>query len=1214
MHFKALELIGFKSFADKTKLNFEPGVTAVVGPNGCGKSNIADAIRWVLGEQSAKSLRASSMSDVIFNGTDNKEPTNMAEVSLTFSNENRALPIDYDEVTISRRAFRSGENEYLLNKTPVRLKDISELLMGTGLNTDSYSVMEQGKMDMILSSKPEDRRYVFEEASGITKYKSKKKEALRKLEQTEQNLLRINDIITEVKRQIGSIERQARKAERYKVDYEKLKEFEVKLSFSEYRELRTQEKTISVGSEDVKTREKDLDTEVRGMSEKMSAYRQSADEVNTKMSELRNSQGELSNTLDMNTHKIEIDRERIAEALSLQESLKKEIGSILSKIETSGFLVQKLKEDLARIEEEASSRKRLLEEKEGVLSGILKWIEETESRVKSLKVQVVDYLAKETRLKNELIKISADLQNRKSRQRRIELEKDNVERDLGAVSAELEAIRKEFQQAESSATAMQSDLDAKKSDYDKLITETNSLECEIAGRESARAAAGSKIEMLEEMLKSYEGFGQGVKNIMAIRFAGEPASFGIHGVLAEIIKVERGYEEAISVFLGDHAQVIVMESDADIERAIEHLSQSRSGRANFISLETLKKIASRAPMTDHSTLRPVKDFVRIAPGFEAVVDYFFADAYVAGDLSEASRAAASLPTATIVTKDGRKFDRGVISGGSSSDSEEALLIGRRDRLESMKLELAALETRLEILALSRKEKTELRKTLESQMDSIEESLRAEEIKAANIKTRKDSREENERRIIEEFQVLALELDESLQSIDELTKKGESMNAELNEIAGANSHAQSFINDSQIAIIGKREEKESLGLEMATLRTQFESVDRDLDNIRNNEKKEASALFEMEGSLASKNDAIKEYDQRIATFDEEIKSLSAGNGSITAELEALGMEIAGVEKSKSEIMDKLSLDALQLKEKERGLESLRNQIRDADVKITELLYRKNNLKDRILQAHKVDLETFYMELDDNADWESIKSQVTELRERLDKMGPVNLVAIEEHKELEERCSFLSHQQEDLLNAKDSLMKAIQKINKTTKELFLDAFQKIQVEFKSFFKLLFGGGQAELILIDEQDVLESGIEIIARPPGKKLQNIMLLSGGEKAMTAIALLFSIFKVRPSPFCVLDEIDAPLDESNVIRFSNVLKDFLKISQFIIITHNKRTIELADVMYGITMQEKGVSKIVSVKFMDNKKQEEDETQETQEKDKNQLQNQKLDENVTAPA
>jgi len=513
-----------------------------------------------------------------------------------------------------------------------------------------------------------------------------------------------------------------------------------------------------------------------------------------------------------------------------------------------------------------------------------------------------------------------------------------------------------------------------------------------------------------------------------------------------------------------------------------------------------------------------------------------------------------------------------------------LLVGRKERLEDLRSDLKATEDRIASMNACKQDKDGMRRNIEGEMSSLEERVHAEEIALANIRVKKDSHEENYRKLEDELELLVLESDESRQAIQEFTSRGEALNAELNEVVRNSSLSQQFINDSQTFIAEKRTLREQLSLEIATLRAELQSADREEDNIRNNAMKEEALIAEFASSRESKDILLKEYACKVDLLKEEISQLNIQNEMLSKELNALNEETSTVERSRSDIIDKLSINELQLKEKEKEAESLRNQARDLDVKLTELSYKKNNLKDRILQAYKVDLETTHIELEDSVDWEAIKTQVVELKEKLEKMGPVNLVAIEEHKELEERSIFLTHQQEDLVNAKESLLKAIQKINKTTKELFIETFQKIQVEFKNFYKMLFGGGQAELVLIDEQDVLESGIEIIVRPPGKKLQNIMLLSGGEKALTAIALLFAIFKVKPSPFCVLDEIDAPLDESNVLRFSSVLKDFMKISQFIIITHNKRTIELADVMYGITMQERGVSKIVSVKFLEDKK------------------------------
>lgn len=1183
MHFKSLELVGFKSFAEKTKLNFEPGVTAVVGPNGCGKSNVADSIRWVLGEQSAKSLRASSMQDVIFNGTDTKEPINFAEVSLTFSNEKRSLPIDYDEVTITRRVFRSGESEYLLNKTPVRLKDISDLLMGTGIGTESYSIIEQGKMDLILSSKPEDRRYVFEEASGITKYKSKKKEAMRKLEQTEQNLLRINDIITEVKRQINSIERQAKKAERYKVDYEKLKDMEAKVSSREYKSLKMQEATFAVENEDTKARERDLSTEIATVAEKITHQRQELAEINNKISTLRSRYSELSNSLDMNKHKIEIDKERIEESRVMQEGLKKEIESATERIANAKALVDKLKADLEKAASDRVSKQKTVEDSALRLESIAQEIAETEEKTKAYKIQIVDFLSKETHIKNDLIKMGADIQNRKMRQRRLEIEKEEVKKEVESTEGALSNVLAEFKVIEDKVLGLKASLEEKRQANQSIIAEIKTAESDIAKEENKKAAARSKIEILEESLRSYEGFKGGVKNLL-VKASEDKISFGgVLGVLADIIKVEKGYEEAVSTLLGDDAQLIITENDGDIVKSIEYLRQNRLGKASFVSLETLRRINAASGATRLEGRTPLANFVRIDDRFRAVVDHFFANSYMTESVEEGLKTFGSV-AARFVTKSGHMFDNCKVSGGSESDGEESLLIGRRQRLDDLRSELSACEERIAAFSVIRDEKTAANKALETEISSIDTTLRQEDINYANAKAKKDAQEENVRKLSDEMFLLGSELDEVTQTIDDLTKKGESMNTELNKIEADKAAMQEFIDKSQTLIVDKKSERERTALEMATLRAEAQSLEKEEENVRNNLKSQETLVFEFEDTLYAKDALLKESVEKVKVLETEIANLDIQNGTIAVDLKTVGDESAAIEGTRADVGARLNMDEIQLKEKESQLETFRNQIRDLDVKLTELNFKKTNLKDRILQAYKLDLETAAIELEENIDWESIGSQVIELKDKLEKMGPVNLVAIDEHKELEERYNFLVHQQEDLVNAKDSLLKAIQKINKTTKDLFLETFQKIQVEFKNFFRMLFGGGQAELVLIDEQDILESGIEIVVRPPGKKLQNLMLLSGGEKAMTACALLFAVFKVKPSPFCVLDELDAPLDESNVMRFASVLKEFIKISQFIIITHNKRTMELADIIYGITMQERGVSKIVSVKFLDDRK------------------------------
>jgi chromosome segregation protein len=1185
MYFKSLELLGFKSFAEKTKLNFEPGVTAIVGPNGCGKSNIADGIRWVLGEQSAKSLRAGSMQDVIFNGTDTQEPINFAEVSLVFSNEKRALPIDYDEVTITRRVFRSGETEYLLNKTPVRLKDISELLMGTGIGTESYSIIEQGKMDLILSSRPEDRRFVFEEASGITKYKAKKKEALRKLEQTEANLLRINDIILEVKRQIGSIERQARKAERYKEDFDKLKDLETKSAFSEYKALKTQDKTFAVENEDLKVRERETASEMTAVSSKISRLRQSLDEVTARISELRNKHTSMSGSVDMNTQRIEMNEERIRELSESRSSVGREIESIRAKIAESEELIKSLSAGLEKTLALKRERQKLVAEKNLKLSSLTKEIDDTEEKIRVSKLQAVEYLAQETKIKNELIKLGADLQNRHARERRLMIEKDTVEKELRAADTALDAITRECVEAESKMSALKSGLNAKRASRDAAAAEAEAVKASIAQEDNRIAATKSKIELLEDVVRKHEGFYQGVKGLLLKMEEGDRAFRGILGVVADMIRVERGYEEAVGAFLGDSAQILVTEKESDISHAVEHLKAGRLGRASFISLETAGRLNGFkwAGFAAPKDSKPLRDFVKTDTRYERIIDHLFKNAYVVDSLECAPDRGIRASGATLLTRSGSMYSNGVFYGGSSTEGEESLLIGRRNKLENLKTDLKAAEQKSAALKTESERKASEALAFSDGISSLEDLLRAEEMAVSGLGMKRDAQGESAKKLKEELSVAELELDEVREIVKELTKKGGALNSELNGIENGKSGTEAFIHESQLAAADRRSSREKLSVDIATLVAENQSVDREEVSLREAVEKEGANLRELCGSASSKEAALADYGSRAVSLAAEIEELKKQNTAIQAELKVLSDESVVLEKERSNMTDALSVDELQLKDSESAVESLRNQIRDLDVKLTEASYKKTNLRERILQSYKVDLEETHLDLDDGIDWDALKSQVAELREKLDKMGPVNLVAIDEHKELEERHSFLVHQQEDLVNAKDSLMKAVQKINKTTKELFIDTFQKIQVEFKNFFRLLFGGGQAELVLIDEQDVLECGIEIIVRPPGKKLQNMMLLSGGEKAMTATALLFAIFKVKPSPFCVLDEIDAPLDESNIDRFSRVLKDFLKISQFIIITHNKRTIELADVMYGITMQERGVSKIVSVKFMENK-------------------------------
>ncbi len=1148
-------------------------------------SNLGDSIRWALGEQSTKSMRASSMQDVIFNGTDTKEPINFAEVSLVLSNEKRILPIDYDEVTITRRIFRSGENEYLLNKTPVRLKDISELLMGTGIGTESYSIIEQGKMDLILSSRPEDRRYVFEEASGITKYKAKKKEAMRRLEDTENNLLRINDIIQEVKRQISSIERQARKAEKYKIELEKLKELELKISSYEYRALKSEEKTASVELGDVAAREKELAQGAGSLSDRITEFRIVLDSKNRSVAELKNRHVELLSGLDKNRHKIEINRERIEEAASLREGLSGEIGALNGKRLEQIELANKLKLDVSRVSEEKEEKARLSVENQSRLAELAHLVDANEKAVRSNKLEMMELLAKETHARNELIKLGSELTNRLNRQRRLAMEKENVSKELGEEESKLGETAGELRLLEDSSAALRGELAAARGEYDNGLAAMKTLEEALADGKNLEASLKSKVEFLEDIVKRREGFSAGVKAILSGAQDGQSPLSGIVGVLADMIDVEKGYEEAINAVLGEDAQTIIVNTRKDALSAIAFLKANRLGRSNFMPVEGLNNASGKDRHPDRFAegLTPIANYVKVDPVFRGLVDHIFKDTYLVNSIDDAQ---GFKPGARrLVTKQGEVFYDGRLSGGAPGDKEESLLIGRRERLGEFRERLvSASQTALKIEG-ERNAATASMEKMASKVKGLDDALRQEEINLTGLASKKKSQEDAVKKFKDEVSIADLELDEIREAIDAVRLKEEALKTEANVFSSRNAGLQGLAAELETRIRNDRKEIGSLSLNLATIKTELVSLEKELARLGEGSRKEEARLLELKGSLASKEALLAESIARQEELSSEILSIEAENIALEKDTALFNEETCVLEKERADLADKLGMAELEHKDREKGLGDLRNELKAVEMKVMDISYKKSAMKDRISAAYKIDLDSFHVEIEEGADWETIRSNVQEMKVMLDEMGPVNLVAIEEHKELEERYAFLTHQQQDLVNAKESLHKAIQKINKTTKELFIDVFQKIQVEFKNFFRLLFGGGQAELILIDDQDVLESGIEIVARPPGKKLQNITLLSGGEKALTAISLLFAIFKVKPSPFCVLDEIDAPLDESNIGRFSNVLKDFLKMSQFIIITHNKKTIELADVMYGITMQERGVSKIVSVKFLvDSKK------------------------------
>jgi chromosome segregation protein len=1176
MRLSRLEIVGFKSFLNKTRVNFEPGVTAIVGPNGCGKSNVVDAIKWVFGEQSPKSMRSSTMQDVIFNGTEKFDPVNMSEVSITLSNEDRALSVDYDEVTITRRLFRDGESEYLINKTAVRLTDIRNILMGTGMGTSSYSVIEQGKMDLILSSKPEDRRYVFEEASGITKYKSQKREALSKLERVQENLTRINDIVREVERQINTIERQARKAERYKAMFEELKGLEVKLSYKRFNELSTDGTGADVEMEKIVKLADSLKAEVDSSAAELSGNREEYNNLMEDLQTAQNSLMQISSEIERNDHTIGLNRERINDLERNVQRLDWEIEEASERVEVLEKRLEEMETRSGMVRERRQTKESDLLAVEEKIKGLTGTIEKQTSEMRSKRQKTVDLLAEQTQTKNELIRINADMQNAHSRQRRLDSERANVSREKEAVAEKMREIENAFDGLKASLADMQDAYNVFSSEYMIKQGKLSSLKEERYNKQKRVNEIRPRREFLEKLISEREGINDNAKEILKLVESGDEVFRGVHGVLSEIVSVHGGYEEALESILGDFTQALVVENRETAERISMYLSGKLMGSVSFVILSELLGEDVGKPAG-----KSMAEVVNVTGDYDKAVKALLSDIFVAED----GEHMCSVPGEGLdsgkyfVSQKGEITRKGMYRSRNYSGKEVFSLFGRQDKLEHLVSEEKGLVAEIVSLDAAVKELEEWVNESNTRKDNLETKLREKQVEFADMSSKRSVTREKLDNLGHELTLIRSEIEEEGVLLKELVHRTEQLDVRLKEFVDVNLKFEEEIDFLQKNVQNVTFERESELYKRSDLKSELSGMIKEEEHTTETLAREKENFQRLEKDIVEKKTRIVESREKIKSLNSESVALDVRTRELAAQKEVFSVDIAARKSRKDGLLAGITELAAKVRQKEEKLESVRNQIRDVDVRRKELEYKRAGIAERMADHYKVDITTLSIELEEAFNEPEAEVKVAELRDRLDKMGEVSLGAVEEHKQLEERFAFLTKQRDDLTKSREDIMDAITKINRTTRKMFVETFEAIRKEFNVYFRMLFNGGKAELILEDENEILESGIDIIVRPPGKKLQNIMLLSGGEKAMTAIALVFAIFKVNPSPFCILDEIDAPLDESNVVRFCNVLREFLKLSQFIIVTHNKMTMKLADILYGITMEEKGVSKVVSVKF-----------------------------------
>lgn len=1228
MHLESLEIIGFKSFAAKTVLRFHRGVTAVVGPNGCGKSNILDAIRWVLGEQSAKALRGGEMADVIFSGADTRQPHNMAEVSLTFGECEKELGVEWNELCITRRVFRDGKSEYLMNGKPCRLKDIHQLFMDTGIGRSAYSIMEQGKLDQILSSRPDDRRAIFEEAAGITKFKSQKKEALRKLEYTEANLLRVTDIIKEVKRQIGSLQRQAGKARRYQSIVSELRVLDTHLSHRNYRVL--EESIVGLTASIEKSGEERLvqEDEITKQEQECATVRHQLTELDSSLEQARGNVQTLRNRIFSGENRVETHRERkneletmIARAAADRDAFYARIGEQEKEMERTNALLTELL-DLLRSEEislqEGTARctkaqqERLAAERE---------TDALAHRLHGLENRIADLRGK----------VSVATGRRDAAQQRLEQLKSqqgSIEETVVSLTTRATAVAAILVQAQEAVVAAKQELETAQRFYETTQLERQNTDRNWNALSKQLAERDSRRELLCQLEREGEGLGEGTQAIL--RGLNRPDFFqaGILGTLAALIDVPTEEIPAVEAALGAASRSVVFK-DADVaEAALQTLKSAAQGRAAILTADW-PYVTNDALSLPEGGIAWASSLIKASEPVKAVVARLLEGVVIVETLEAAFRLKRQHPTLAFATRTGEFIARDGVTYGGADGKVSASALLRRSQIASLEKEVAALRLEESRLAV-------LRDASVTAVDQASERLKEAREAVNHAQIMLSTAQGDERLATRELQdtvrrreALGTEittLEVQIQKLDEqgtldqqqleiviaelatIRDERSAAQARIATLRDAETEAASALAEIRLRVATERQRQQALtqqrGPIEARLREFAEAITARERDMREHETKIQTLVSESDSLVIS----IATWKEELGVVEQEVARLTNERTALQANVEAVEVSLRGIRKNLVELQDRRSREEVRLTELRLRAESIREHItRRYQEDISEFKTDRYALLKVVMESKerkpaKIALEgmaegeepRILMEGAEEISqqeeaigpmaineipWERVEILVAELTERVDAMGPVNIDAIQEYEELEERYTFLEQQNTDLTNGKKELLEAIARINKTTRELFAETFERVRLNFQEMFQELFGGGKANLLLVDESDPLESGIEIIARPPGKQLQSITLLSGGEKTMTAVALLFAIYMVKPSPFCVLDEMDAPLDESNIGRFIKLLDRFVDQSQFFVITHNKRTMSRADMIYGVTMEEQGVTKLLSVKF-----------------------------------
>lgn len=1181
MYLKRLELQGFKSFADKTILEFKPGITSVIGPNGSGKSNISDAIRWVLGEQSMKSLRGAKSEDIIFAGTQSRKSLGFAEVSIVIDNSDAKLPIEYSEVTVTRKLYRNGETGYFINKTPCRLKDILELFMDTGIGKDGYSIIGQGKIDEILSNKSEDRRHIFEEAAGIVKYRTRKQESEKKMEQTKLNLLRINDILTEIEGNIEPLKAQSEKAKQYLNLREELKNIEVGLfvyNINTYKEKLEQ----IIKDEEIMTAQRNTENEkLTSIQSLKDSLKQELDEITTQIEQMQNIGFESTNKIEKINSEIGISKERIQNNITNKERLESEIKELRIRIQELQEEEKQRQEKKANLFQNKEKFEEELKQKEKELAKLTKTLSDKELEIEAKKQKIETNTDKKYEVLADINTQEANYENLEKRKKTLKIELENIISELDSTRDNKQELSKKFYEIQSKRNIVSNNLQQETTEKESCMNKIKDFEEEINKLNYQMNMKDARHKFLLETEKEKEGYIKSVKELLLDCDKNSQLKKGMHGVLANLISVNKEYELAIEMCLGQALQNVVTETEEDAKKLVEHLRNNNLGRASFLPISSIrgKRIENVISNGMKGVIGIASDLVKCDKKYTQIVLNLLGRTVVVEDMNIGiSLAKMNNYSFRIVTLKGDVISSsGSITGGSVA-TKTVNILGRSREIEELEKEIKKLSKKIEEITLQKQKYLEsitevIEKVagLEKELQDIEIVYAAENQKMVSIEEniykleqRRDKLKEEELSINKQKEESIKQKEEKEQEVEKLNSEIKSLSEEVEQFATVNKDNQKYIDDLNFDITNLKISVSSFIESEASIEEFVERIRQEILNNNNNIENKNNTL----------NQAIKENAElqtKIDNLNSEIEQIKAEVNNSSENIEKLKQ----LRTEKNELLDKKEEE---ITNQFSILEGLKEQIVKMDFKKTKLEQDIEQLINTLWDEYEITPNNAgeYKKPNNIA---QAQKEVSSIREKIKDLGSINIDSIEEYKKISERYDFMCEQRLDLENTVAKLRKVISEMTQTMEQQFKEKFEIINKNFNEVFIELFGGGKAELILTDEDNVLECGIDIRVQPTGKKLQNMMLLSGGEKAFTAIALLFAILKINPAPFCILDEIEAALDDVNVYRFAEYLKKFSQASQFLVITHRKGTMEVADTVYGVTMEENGISKLLSMKL-----------------------------------